>query len=95
MYGPMALAATRRVRPLVWPVIGVGLAFLAASLTLARSQAILAELVLILAGLGWSLTQIGVSPLIHDSGDRSRLGYAIHDSVVLGAALLGAFSAAS
>jgi hypothetical protein len=82
------------VRPLVWPVIGVGWAFLAASLTLARSQAILAELVLILAGLGWSLTQIGVSRLIHDRGDRSRLGYAIHDSVTLGAALLGALTAA-
>jgi hypothetical protein len=63
-------------------------------LALARSQAILAELVLIVAGLGWSMTQIGVSRLIHDHRSSSRIGFAIHDTVVLGAALLGALGAA-
>jgi hypothetical protein len=48
---------------------------------------------LLMAGVGWSLVQIGVSRLLYDGARRSRLALGLHDTVILGAALTGALSA--
>jgi len=51
------------------------------------------EFLLLVAGIGWSLIQIGVSRLLYDGVSRSRTALALHDSLILGAALVGALSA--
>ncbi len=91
MYGPIALAA--RFPTPTAPALAVGAMLLGLALTLPRAGPAQIELLLLMAGVGWSLTQIGVSRLLYDEAPRSRLALGLHDTLILGAALLGALSA--
>jgi MFS family permease len=91
MYGPIALAS-RFATPTA-PAIASGAAMLALAAFAPRSGSGQIELLLLMAGVGWSLVQIGVSRLLYDGARRSRLALGLHDTVILGAALIGALSA--
>ena len=95
MYGPMALAAHRRTALPTALAIGAGAGLLALAFALPRAGAITIELCLILAGVGWSLTQISLSRILYDGRGRSRPALAFHDTIILGSALLGVLSAAT
>jgi hypothetical protein len=92
MYGPMALAARLRIFPTALTT-GLGTGLLCLAFLAPRTQALAIEAGMILAGIGWSLAQIGVSQLLYDSQERSRAALALHDGIILGAALLGVLSA--
>ena len=90
MYGPFALASRYPMPPR--PVIAAGGALLALSTLLPRSAPMQIETTLLAAGIGWSLVQIGATRLLYDGGPRSRVELAVHDTLILGAALAGALS---
>jgi MFS family permease len=95
MYGPMALAAVLRTPLPTSLALGIGVAAITFSLTLPRSGAVSIELLLILCGVGWAFVQIGATRLLHDNEPSPRLALALHDGLILSAALLGAISAGS
>ncbi|MFI5013360.1 MAG: MFS transporter [Hyphomicrobiales bacterium] len=94
MYGPMALATQLRgiMESALTVPIGALCLFLAMGVPYLADAAPI-ELLLIAAGAGWSLVQIGLSPRLYASGRRSRTALAVHDTALLAAAVLGALTA--
>jgi hypothetical protein len=93
MYGPMALASVLRTPLPRGFAFGVGSVVIALAIALPRNGAVTIELILILCGVGWAFVQIGATRLLHDVGSRPRFAFALHDGLILSAALLGALSA--
>jgi len=90
MYGPIAIAS--RTTPPTVPVIASGAAMLAVAALAPRSGPYQIEPLLLAAGIGWSLVQIGVSRLLYEA-PHSRLALGLHDTLILGTAMSGALSA--
>jgi MFS family permease len=92
MYAPMAIASRWSGAISTRFALTAGVAL--ASLSIALSQMALVEIMasLSMAGLGWSLIQIGVGRLLYDRGHRSKIALGAYDGINLGAALAGVLS---
>lgn len=96
MYAPAVplLWVARAVPAPALATCGAGLTLGAVALALATRDPSLLALALVISGGGWCMATVGSTAWLRAGGPPGRLGLALHDFTLFGAALLGAQAAA-